>query len=45
MYDLVPQAVLNSELTKEYVPYDSEAWRQAIAQAEREDEELILDAR
>lgn len=41
MYDTIPAAVRNSELTDEYLPYSDDAWRRMIAEAEREDEESL----
>ncbi len=40
-YEDLEVAVLNSETTREYLPYDSDAWRVLIAQAEREDSEEL----
>lgn len=40
-YEEMEIAVQNSELTREYLPYDSDTWRRAVAQAEREDSEEL----
>ena len=36
--DELKEAALRSELTRDYLPYDSEEWLKAIAAAEKEEE-------
>lgn len=33
LYDKVPDAVLNAELTRDYLAYDSDEWRRRVAEA------------
>lgn len=41
LYEPVPYSVQNSDLTHDYLPYDSDEWRRMVADAEREDQESL----